>query len=70
MIVSILWPPQFVWPTVVSTVSPTYAMEIQQASDSSTGFSGGEGLEMELREAYADGRLTGILNGCMYPEKN
>ena len=53
----------------VSTVSPSYAMEIQQASDSSTGFSGGEGLEMELREAYADGRLTGILNGCMYPEK-
>ena len=53
----------------VSTVSPGYAMEIQQASDSSTGFSGGEGLEMELREAYTDGRLIGILNGCMYPEK-
>ena len=53
----------------VSTVSPGYAMEIQQASDSSTGFSGGEGLEMELREAYTDGRLIGILNGCMYPKK-
>ncbi len=53
----------------VSTVSPTYAMEIQQPSDRSTGFSGGEGLEMELREAYAEGRLVGILNGCMYPEE-
>ena len=53
----------------VSTVSPGYAMEIQQASDSSAGFSGGEGLELELREAHADGRLIGILNGCMYPEK-
>ena len=53
----------------VNTVSPGYAMEIQQPSDSSTGFSGGEGLEMELREAYAEGRLIGILNGCMYPEK-
>jgi len=53
----------------VSTVSPSYAMEVQQPSDMSTGFSGGEGLELELREAYADGRLIGILNGCMYPEK-
>jgi len=53
----------------VSTVSPSYAMEVQQPSDTSTGFSGGEGLELELREAYADGRLIGILNGCMYPEK-
>jgi len=53
----------------VSTVSPSYAMEIQQASDSSTGFSGGEGLEMELRKAWVEGRLIGILNGCMYPEK-
>ena len=53
----------------VSTVSPSYALEVQQASDTTTGFSGGEGLELELREAYADGRLTGILNGCMYPEK-
>ena len=53
----------------VSTVSPGYAMEIQQASNSSTGFSGGEGLEIELRKASAEGRLIGILNGCMYPEK-
>lgn len=53
----------------VSTVSPSYAMEIQQPSDSSAGFSGGEGLEMELRKASAEGRLVGILNGCMYPEK-
>jgi starch synthase len=52
----------------ISTVSPTYAMEIQQPSNSSTGFSGGEGLEVELRKAHAEGRLAGILNGCMYPE--
>ena len=52
----------------INTVSPSYAMEIQKASDSSTGFSGGEGLEPELREAYDSGRLVGILNGCMYPE--
>jgi len=53
----------------INTVSPSYAMEIQQPSDSSTGFSGGEGLEMELRKAWAEGRLAGILNGCMYPDK-
>lgn len=53
----------------VNTVSPGYAMEIQRPSDSSTGFSGGEGLESELQEAYAEGRLVGILNGCMYPDK-
>jgi len=51
----------------INTVSPSYAMEIQQASDGSTGFSGGEGLEVELRQAYTNGRLVGILNGCMYP---
>jgi len=53
----------------ISTVSPSYAMEIQRPSDPETGFSGGEGLEAELREAHSDGRLIGILNGCMYPEK-
>ncbi len=52
----------------INTVSPGYAMEIQRSSDRLTGFSGGEGLEEELRKAYSDGRLLGILNGCMYPE--
>lgn len=52
----------------INTVSPSYALEIQQSSDSSTGFSGGEGLEVELRQADAKGSLIGILNGCMYPE--
>lgn len=53
----------------VNTVSPSYALEIQQPSNSSTGFSGGEGLEADLRNANSGGRLVGILNGCMYPEK-
>jgi len=53
----------------INTVSPNYAMEIQRASDPSSGFSGGEGLESELSKAYAQGRLSGIINGCMYPEK-
>lgn len=53
----------------ISTVSPSYAMEIQQPSNPLTGFSGGEGLETELRNAHSEGRLVGILNGCMYPEK-
>jgi starch synthase len=52
----------------VNTVSPSYALEIQRPSDPSTGFSGGEGLEADLRQAQAEGRLSGILNGCMYPE--
>ena len=50
----------------VSTVSPTYAIEICRASDASTGFVGGEGLEQELTHAQTDGRLVGILNGCNY----
>jgi len=54
----------------ISTVSPSYAMEIQRPSDPLTGFSGGEGLEAELRDAHAEGRLIGILNGCMYPENH
>ena len=53
---------------VVSTVSPSYALEIQQPSDHATGFSGGEGLEADLLKAHTEGRLVGILNGCMYPE--
>jgi starch synthase len=51
----------------VSTVSPTYAREILNPMDLATGFSGGEGLEGDLNEADAQGRLVGILNGCAYP---
>ncbi|MEJ2535201.1 MAG: glycogen/starch synthase, partial [Gammaproteobacteria bacterium] len=51
----------------LSTVSPSYAREIQQPSDPAHGFAGGEGLESELSAAAAAGRLTGILNGCDYP---
>ena len=50
----------------VSTVSPTYAKEIQCPSDPARGFVGGEGLERELVAAADDGRLFGILNGCDY----
>jgi starch synthase len=53
----------------VNTVSPRYAQEIQRPSDPEKGFSGGEGLEAVLGQAQAEGRLSGILNGCMYPEK-
>jgi len=53
----------------VNTVSPSYALEILRPSDPSTGFSGGEGLEAEINEAHSEGRLVGILNGCMYPKK-
>ena len=53
----------------INTVSDSYAKEIQRPSDPSTGFSGGEGLEDDLAVAYQQGRLVGILNGCMYPEK-
>jgi len=52
----------------VNTVSPSYAMEIQRASDPLIGFGGGEGLESDLRDINARGRLSGIINGCMYPE--
>ena len=52
----------------VNTVSPSYALEILRPGDRDTGFSGGEGLETELNQAHAEGRLSGILNGCMYPE--
>jgi len=51
----------------VSTVSPTYAQEIQCPSNPATGFVGGEGLEKDLTRAAEEGRLFGILNGCEYP---
>ena len=51
----------------ISTVSPTYAQEIQCPSNPDTGFIGGEGLEQDLTRAADEGRLFGILNGCEYP---
>ncbi len=50
----------------INTVSPTNAREILQPTDHARGFHGGEGLEVLLQHAAADGRLHGILNGCDY----
>jgi starch synthase len=52
----------------INTVSPGYAREILRPSDPARGFIGGEGLETDLQAARAEGRLTGILNGCEYPK--
>ncbi|MFZ7127602.1 MAG: glycogen synthase [Desulfobacterales bacterium] len=50
----------------VHTVSPAYAEEIRRPSRKPQ-FYGGEGLEADLEAAHRDGRLIGILNGCVYP---
>lgn len=52
----------------VHAVSPTYAQEIQKASDIENFIYGGEGLEEDLIRAQHESRLVGILNGCEYPE--
>lgn len=52
----------------VHVVSPTYAREVKLASRPEQGFFGGEGLEADLAIADQEGRLSGILNGCEYPE--
>jgi starch synthase len=52
---------------MVHTVSPSYALEIQENSRKPE-FYGGEGLESDLKQASAQGRLVGILNGCDYDE--
>jgi starch synthase len=52
---------------MVHTVSPSYALEIQETSRKPE-FYGGEGLELDLRQANRQDRLTGILNGCDYDE--
>jgi starch synthase len=52
----------------VHAVSPTYAGEIQMASNPEQGFFGGEGLHEDLKQAAEEGRLHGILNGCEYPD--
>ena len=51
----------------VHTVSPTYAREILEPNDASKGFHGGEGLEIDLKQAAQQHRLTGIINGIHYP---
>lgn len=54
----------------VHAVSPTYAEEILRPSAvQNRGYYGGEGLENDLAEARAEGRLHGILNGCEYPDE-
>jgi len=52
----------------VHAVSPNYAREIVEPNDAGRGFHGGEGLEADLSEAAATGRLIGILNGIAYPD--
>jgi starch synthase len=52
----------------VSTVSPSYAMEILEPADAGSGRRGGEGLEALLAARQREGALVGILNGCEYPE--
>lgn len=54
----------------VNTVSPSYAAEIVEPNRPEQGFRGGEGLEEDLRNAAADGKLAGILNGTTYPERS
>ena len=54
----------------VHVVSPSYAREILQPSAvQERGYFGGEGLELDLRQANESGRLFGILNGCDYPQE-
>ncbi|WP_411031163.1 glycogen synthase [Spongiimicrobium sp. 3-5] len=49
----------------VHTVSPSYKDDVLLPS-SPPEFIGGEGLEKDLQQADAEGRLFGILNGCNY----
>lgn len=49
----------------VHTVSPSYKEDILKPS-APPEFTGGESLEMDLRNAENEGRLFGILNGCNY----
>lgn len=55
---------------VVHTVSPTYASEILQPSDTEQGVFGGERLQADLQEKADSNALFGILNGCNYPAKS
>ena len=49
----------------VHTVSPTYKQDIMKPS-APPEFIAGEGLEDDLLQAERQGRLFGILNGCIY----
>ncbi len=53
----------------VGTVSPTYAREILLPSVPEEGLVRGEGLEEDLAQVAAEGRLVGILNGCDYDKR-
>jgi starch synthase len=50
----------------IHLVSPSYANEVLEKSDVEQGVFGGEGLENDLKNAKAQGRIVGILNGCNY----
>ncbi|WP_440056495.1 glycogen synthase (plasmid) [Pseudoalteromonas sp. T1lg65] len=50
----------------VHVVSPNYAKEVMRASHPELGFFGGEGLELDMQNASSQGRLVGVLNGCVY----
>lgn len=53
----------------LNTVSQTYASEILRPNDPAHGFEGGEGLEEDLQTVADQGRLAGILNGCVYEKE-
>ena len=54
----------------LNTVSPRYAAEILRPNNAAHGFHGGEGLQADLQQAKRQGRLFGILNGCVYPKRD
>lgn len=54
---------------IVTTVSPTYAREIQEPSAPERHFDGGHGLDDTLRGFAARQRLVGILNGFDYAQE-
>ena len=53
----------------IHVVSPTYASEVLKPSAPKRGYIGGEGLEDDLVAAQSAGKLVGILNGCVYPDR-
>jgi starch synthase len=52
----------------VNTVSPTYAREITTPDAPERSFTGGRGLETDLRTLDSAGYLSGILNGVDYDD--
>jgi starch synthase len=53
----------------LNTVSPSYAREILSTPNIARGHHGGEGLESLLAVRSKAGALSGILNGCEYPDR-